>query len=235
MRRPLVALVASLAAVVVLATTAAAVTMSVRDNPNGNRSHPMMRTGGGDATGPASGPRDWRGPGWGGRDMMGSPVAGSELGYLTHMVAHHQEAVDAARQLARSDRPEMRAFGRDIVATQSGQIEQMKAWLAAWYPGRSADVDYRSMMRDLSGLSGDRLDRVFLRDMVLHHMAAVMMSQHLLASDTTVHPEVATLARSIRDDQHAEMLQMRRWLTTWFDAGWRHDAPMGGMGWASQP
>ena len=37
------------------------------------------------------------------------------------------------------------------------------------------------------------------------------------------------------DDQHAEMLQMRRWLTTWFDAGWRHDAPMGGMGWASQP
>ena len=36
------------------------------------------------------------------------------------------------------------------------------------------------MMRDLSGLSGDRLDRTFLEDMIGHHMAAVTMSQRLL-------------------------------------------------------
>lgn len=35
------------------------------------------------------------------------------------MVAHHQGAVDAAEQLQRSDRPQMRAFGADIVRTQS--------------------------------------------------------------------------------------------------------------------
>ena len=59
----------------------------------------------------------------------------------------------------------MRALGEAIVESQSAQVEQMGAWLAAWYPG-AAEPDYEPMMSDLGGLSGDRLDRVFLRDMV---------------------------------------------------------------------
>ena len=208
MRRPLVALVATLAAVVVLATTAAAVTMSVRDDGNSNRSHPMMRTGMWNDPAPDSPSGGWMHGGGGGL-MMGGVVVRDEFAYLTHMVAHHQEAVDAARQLARSERPQMRAFGRNIVATQSAQIDQMRAWLATWYPGRSTDVDYRPMMRDLTGLSGDRLDRMFLQDMVVHHMAAVMMSQQLLAHGSADHPQVEDLARTIRDEQHAEIFQMR--------------------------
>ena len=57
-----------------------------------------------------------------------------EAHYLSRMVAHHREAVAAAGQLTRSDRPQMRAFGADIVKTQSAQIEQMSAWLDQWYP-----------------------------------------------------------------------------------------------------
>ena len=72
------------------------------------------------------------------------------------------------------------------------------------------------MMRDLSGLSGDRLDQAFLQDMIGHHMAAVMMSQHLLRGGAE-HGEVAELAREIRDGQHAEIVTMRRWLALWFD------------------
>jgi uncharacterized protein (DUF305 family) len=232
MRRPLVVLVASLAAVVVLATAATAVTMAVRDAPSGNRAHPMMWTGAWNDPTPDT-PSGGCMHGGGGGQMMRDVVAGDEFSYLTHMVAHHQEAVTAARELARSERPQMRAFGRDIVATQSAQIDQMQAWLATWYPERSTDVDYRPMMRDLTGLSGDRLDRVFLQDMVVHHMTAVMMSQHLLARDSADHPQVAALARNIRDEQHAEVFQMRDWLTAWFDArrhqGW---AGMGrGMMW----
>ena len=191
MRRPLVALVATLAAVVLLATTAAAVTMSLRDDRDSNRSQPMMRTGTWNEQAPDTWSGDWM-HGTGDRQMMGGVVAHDEFSYLTHMVAHHEEAVDAARQLARSERPQMRAFGRTIVATQSAQIDQMRAWLATWHPDRSTDVDYRPMMRDLTGLSGDRLDRTFLQDMVGHHMAAVMMSQQLLA------PEASTTRRSKR-------------------------------------
>ena len=221
------ALVASLAAVVALATTAAAVTMAVRDDPNGNRAHPMMQSG------------TWNDPtpstpsvGWGRGQMMGGVFVRDEFSYLTHMVAHHQEAVTAARQLARSERPRMRAFGRTIVATQSAQIDQMQSWLATWYPGRSTDVDYHPMMRDLAGLSGDRLDRVFLQDMVGHHMAAVMMSQQLLACDTADHPQVAALARTIRDDQHTEIFQMRRWLHAWYGTSWHHGWNGRHHGWA---
>lgn len=232
MRRPLVALVASLAAVVVLATTAAAVTMSVRDDRDGNRSHPMMRTGTWNERAPDTPSGDWM-HGGGDGQMMGGAVARDEFSYLAHMVAHHEEAVDAAQQLARSERPQMRAFGRNIVATQSAQIDQMEAWLATWYPDRSTDVDYQPMMRDLTDLSGDRLDRVFLQDMVGHHMAAVMMSQQLLAHGSADHRQVVALARTIRDEQHAEIFQMQDWLTTWFGASWHQGgAGMGpGMMW----
>ena len=143
-------------------------------------------------------------------------VVRSEHGYLVEMVAHHEEAIAAARELSRSDRPEMRALGRSIVAGQSAQVEQMRAWLARWYPDRPTTTDYRPMMRDLDGLSGDRLDRAFLEDMIGHHMAAVMMSQQLLARGLADHPQVAALARSISRSQHAEIVTMREWLWEWF-------------------
>lgn len=229
MRRPLVALVATLAAVV-LAATATAVTMSVRDDGNANRSHTMMNVGAQSGPVPDSPSDGWM-YGWGGGQMMGGSVARHEFSYLTHMVAHHQEAVDTARQLARSERPQMRAFGRDIVATQSAQIDQMKAWLATWYPGRSTEAGYQPMMRDLSGLSGDQLDRTFLQDMMGHHMAAVMMSQQLLARGGADHPQVETLARAIRVEQHDEIFQMRRWLSAWYGADWRRTGNGWHQGW----
>jgi uncharacterized protein (DUF305 family) len=164
----------------------------------------------------------------GGFGHMGGSGAGrhysasSEQEYLAEMVAHHREAITAARELSRSDRAIMRDFGERIVAAQSAQVEQMQAWLAAWYPDESTDVDYEPMMRDLSGLSGDRLDRTFLEDMIGHHMAAVMMSHHLLVSQLVEHDEVAHLAADIRDDQRDEIFLMRGWLRGWFDVGWMH-------------
>lgn len=152
------------------------------------------------------------GPGTG----MAQHAVASEPEFLAEMVAHHQEAIEAARELARSDRATMRDFGERIVEVQSEQVAQMEDWLEEWYPGDPAEVDYEPMMRELSGLSGARLDRAFLEDMVRHHMAAVMMSQHLLVSGLVEHDEVGTLARAIRDDQRAEIVQMRRWLSAWY-------------------
>lgn len=148
-----------------------------------------------------------------GQHMHGS-MATDEEAYLVEMVAHHQEAVDAARELARSDRPEMVAFGEAIVRDQTAQIELMQGWLADWYPDAPA-ADYVPMMRDLSDLSGDELDRAFLEDMVHHHMMAVMMSRQLERHGSE-HEEVSALAESIEDTQSAEIVQMRRWLSEWF-------------------
>ncbi|MFC4119810.1 DUF305 domain-containing protein [Nonomuraea zeae] len=154
-------------------------------------------------------------------------VAGDEAGYLAHMVAHHQEAVEAAGQLRRSGRAEMRALGASIVRTQTAEITTMKAWLAEWYVGRQA-ASYQPMMRDLSKLSGDALDETFLEDMIPHHMEAVMMSQQLLVRGRIQHQEVAGFARTVRDGQRAEMFRMQRYLADWFGAG--REMPCGPRG-----
>jgi uncharacterized protein (DUF305 family) len=205
--------------VIVVAATAATalgVGLASRDDGSRTRMGPGMMNPGSNST------PGWWDDSW--NSMMGSSAVDSEPEYLAEMVAHHREAVAAARELARSDRPQMRAFGESIVETQSAQIEQMTSWLNQWYPDASTTVDYQPMMHHLSGLSGDRLDRAFLQDMIGHHMVAVMLSQHLLWRGPD-HDDVAQLAWSIRDDQHAEIFQMQRWLGQWFDADWR-----GGMG-----
>lgn len=222
MKRVPVLVVTLLVVVVAVAATAVGVVAANRDDDTQTRMGPGMMYPGSSST------PGWWDDSWNsmtGPMMMGSSAVVSEPEYLAEMVAHHREAVAAARELARSDRPQMRAFGEAIVETQSAQIEQMTSWLNEWYPDASTTVDYRPMMRDMSGLSGDRLDRAFLQDMIGHHMVAVMMSQHLLWRGTD-HDDVAQLARSIRDDQHAEIIQMQRWLAQWFHASWRR-----GMGW----
>ncbi|MFD8564506.1 DUF305 domain-containing protein [Streptosporangium canum] len=175
-------------------------------------SQPTPTPSGSQQTCPPTGPS--MGPGMG----LGGPMraVNNEFDYLTQMMAHHQEAITAAQQLRRSGRPEMRRLGETIVTTQSSEIQQMKAWLAQWYPGRSTEVQYQPMMRDLSKLSGDALDKTFLQDMLPHHMMAVMMSQQLLMRVKAEHEGVAGFARTVRDTQHAEMFQMWEWLSTWF-------------------
>jgi len=201
----LIPLVAALAAALVVATIAL-----VWDSRGEDYGHGMMS-------------RDTRG------GMTMSLSVSDEAAFLVEMSAHHDEAVSAAGQLRRSDRRELREFGTAIVEVQSAQIAQMSTWLREWYPDRAEDdADYRPMMRNLSGSSGDELARVFLEDMIAHHMMAVMMSQQFLVRGLAEHAEVEDLARSIRDDQLAEIAQMRRWLADWFDAA----APFGmwGMG-----
>jgi uncharacterized protein (DUF305 family) len=170
---------------------------------------------------------------------MGWSGVASEPEYLAEMIAHHQEAVAAARELDRSDRAEMHAFGESIVKTQTAQLRQMRRWLKEWHPDQPTTVDYRPMMRDLSELSGDKLDQAFLKDMIGHHMAAVMMSQQLLWLGPD-HEQVADLARVIRDDQHREIIQMERWLARWFEVNWRRGGVCGsstgqGSGWDVGP
>jgi uncharacterized protein (DUF305 family) len=144
----------------------------------------------------------------------------SEHAFLVEMIAHHEEAIDAAGELARSERPEMSAFGTRIIESQTAQVEQMQAWLDAWYGDRSHELDYDPMMRDLDDLSGDELDEAFLSDMIGHHMGAVMMSQQLLMRGLADHAAVDRLAEDIRDEQSREIAMMQRWLRDWFDAGW---------------
>ncbi len=149
----------------------------------------------------------------------------SELDFLTHMIPHHEEAVEAAQQLqAYSEREEMQDFAALIIEVQQDEIAQMRGWLDEWYGDDTHDADYEPMMRDLTGLEPDEVDRVFLEDMIPHHMSAVMMSMQLLNRDLVVNDDIIPFAQQIADDQRTEIMQMRRWLAEWYDA-----EPMGRM------
>lgn len=176
------------------------------------------------ASGPAPSGRPGQMPG-----MTAGLQVDSEFDYLAHMIPHHEEAIASAGELSEgTERHQMRTFAQSIIGTQSAEVAQMRRWLSAWYPDRDITVDYQPMMRDLEGLTGDELDRAFLEDMIVHHMAAVRMSQRLLAGRLAEHDAVVPFAGQIRDSQHAEIFQMRSWLEDWF--GVRPMGPMGPRG-----
>lgn len=52
--------------------------------------------------------------------------------FLEAMIPHHEAAIEMARALERSNKPELVNLGRNIVTVQSVEIEQMKKWLKEW-------------------------------------------------------------------------------------------------------
>lgn len=181
-----------------------------------------------------------RTPGWQMPMQHGQMMqASNEFEFLSMMIPHHEEAIATAnRVLEYSDRPEMRAFAQDIIDVQSAEIEQMEAWLDEWYPGQESSLIYVPMMRDISDLEGDELDRVFLEDMIRHHMGAVMMSQMLVNHGLVEHQPVQPFAQNIANTQRQEIWQMRNWLQDWYGVadmpgrpyGGHHGGPHGGRG-----
>lgn len=166
----------------------------------------------------------WGGPGGMGPGTMRIQTT-SEASFLAHMIPHHQEAIDIARQLLDvTERPELIELARGIVETQSAEVEAMTSWLDAWHPDADREVAYQPMMRDLSGAPAAEIERAFLEDMIVHHMMAVREARMLLARGYAEHGEVAELARTIIETQTYEMRQMNAWLSDWFGVR----GPMGG-------
>lgn len=56
----------------------------------------------------------------------------ADVAFACGMIAHHQGAIDMAQVLLEyGDDPEMIKLAGEIIAAQVGEIEQMKAWIAA--------------------------------------------------------------------------------------------------------
>ena len=69
-------------------------------------------------------------------DMRIGPDDGTPFDqrFLVAMISHHQGAIGMADMaLEQSERPEIRTLAEAIIAAQTAEIEQMRAWLADWY------------------------------------------------------------------------------------------------------
>ena len=59
-------------------------------------------------------------------------------------------------------------------------------------------------------LTGVDIDRVFLEDMIMHHMGAIMMARSV--QPYIVHDEMTVLTQSVVSTQSTEIVQMREML-----------------------
>lgn len=148
--------------------------------------------------------------------MMTMTVS-SEREFLSEMIPHHQEAVDTAKEvIARGGTtPAIKQLVENIVVAQEKEIADMKAWYETWYQEPYVAVaqgegEYVAMMRGLSTLSGEELDRIFLEDMVMHHMGAIMMARSVVPY--IEHQEIEELTEAIVSSQSTEIMQMRQML-----------------------
>ncbi|USR90895.1 DUF305 domain-containing protein [Phormidium yuhuli AB48] len=59
-----------------------------------------------------------------------------DLRYINAMIAHHEGALDMARQaMENSDEPELQAFAQTVIETQTAEIQEMLALRDSWYMG----------------------------------------------------------------------------------------------------
>jgi uncharacterized protein (DUF305 family) len=136
--------------------------------------------------------------------------------FITMMVSHHEMAVDMAKvELARGKDPQTKALAARVIAAQSKEIAQMKAWYSAWYgtdvPGMpaSGDMGMMGMHMDMDALrSTNEPDRMFLTMMLPHHASAVTMAS--TAMTASGHAELADLQKKIVAAQSAEMGQIQQ-------------------------
>lgn len=133
----------------------------------------------------------------------------SDKAFLEHMIPHHQEAVDTAKQVLErgATTPEIKALAENIVTAQEKEIADMRRWYKSWYGKEFVAEGYAPMMRDLSTLSGVELDKAFLEDMIEHHLAALTKAQEVSA--TIEHAEIKNLTKAIAETQSNEVVTMR--------------------------
>lgn len=58
--------------------------------------------------------------------------------FIEMMIRHHESAISAAQViLPQTGLAELRTVAEDIIQSQQAEIDQMEAWLSAWYPAAS--------------------------------------------------------------------------------------------------
>lgn len=157
---------------------------------------------------------------------------GIDAHFIEQMIPHHEDAITMAElALEKSQRPEIRQLAENIIESQRGENDQMKAWYEEWFgrevPSGSSVMNQHGMMggggmhMGMMGSTADMVrlqeaqdfDKAFIEDMIPHHQMAVMMAQMLRSQ--TQRSEMEKLADDIIAAQTKEIDEMREWYQDW--------------------
>lgn len=157
---------------------------------------------------------------------QGTPAATSgqfnqaDVEFASHMIAHHQQAVQMANMAARrATTPAVKKLATTIKTAHTREMQQMSGWLTAWgkplpatghgshgtpLPGKMTEDE----MSALGRTDGPAFDRLWTRMMVKHHKGAVAMAK---TQQTTGKNESAVaLAKKIEAGQTREIAALQR-------------------------
>ena len=162
-----------------------------------------------------------------------------DLLFLTHMVMHHEQALDMAALVpSRSNREEFRRFARYVDGAQRSEIDQMNSLLEE-AAARGLQIPHHEMHGDppmdgmlskaqmaaLTSATGPEFERLWLQGMIYHHEGALRMARAQQERDFEAHRQpfgIDVLADNIIDVQRGEITKMKGWLEEW---GLAHPAP----------
>lgn len=146
--------------------------------------------------------------------------------FVTMMIPHHKQAVEMADIVLDKEGvdPRIVDLAQQIKEAQGPEIERMLSWLEDWgvdydpNVGSMDAMDHGSMaesedgmmtaddMSSLENADGVGASRLFLEQMIVHHVGAVDMAR--IALDDGQHPDVLELAQQVTDDQTVEINAM---------------------------
>ena len=139
------------------------------------------------------------------------------------MIPHHSQAVDMAEMILAKDDidPRVTELAEQIRDAQGPEIELMTSWLEGW--GESVDGGGHSAhgmdgmmseddMQALEAATGDDAARLFLDQMITHHMGAISMAETEIESGQN--SDAIRMAQQIVDDQRAEIDTMTELLSS---------------------
>lgn len=149
--------------------------------------------------------------------------------FMKQMIMHHEAALEASHlAVVQSSNPEIIALAESILNEQSDEVEMLNAWAgeasAGYVKGgghsqgsmnhgmgdeeysmhHGGGLGYESQLVELSGLSGEEFDVMFLKFMVAHHEDAVLMSEEFRTDNI----ELADYAAGVVVSQKAEIDKM---------------------------
>ncbi|WP_020386863.1 DUF305 domain-containing protein [Kribbella catacumbae] len=146
-----------------------------------------------------------------------------DVTFATHMIPHHQQAVQMAMMGARkATTAEVKKLSAAIKAAQDPEIKILSGWLTSWgKPLPVANHHDHSMealpgmmtedeMSDLGNATGSMFDRMWVQMMIEHHQGAVAMAK--TEQTTGRNAEAIALAKKIETGQNREIATMQRLL-----------------------
>jgi uncharacterized protein (DUF305 family) len=154
--------------------------------------------------------------------------------FIVEMTAHHESALQMAEMAKeRAQHPEIRRLGREILATQRAEIDQLETIHQTLFAQPVAEGEHGTLglQPHESGMGMDQadldtakpFDRAFIDMMVLHHQGAIRMARVQL--DEGLDAGLKALSRRIISTQSREIEQMNAWREQWYGA----PSPAGGV------